>query len=619
MSLTVDIRDQKFVLYEMLDLESFFSSDKYSEHSKEIYDMTLELAEKIGQEEALPLLSVGDSEGAQFKDGNVTIPEGFKHLHKIMNDSGLFGMHVSPDNGGLGFPYVMDMASREHSVFNMGFTLYPEASIGAANLIASFGSEAQKSTYMTPMYEGKWGGTMVLTEPDAGSDVGALKTKAILQPDGSYRIKGSKIFISGGDNDLFDNIVHPVLARIEGAPEGTSGISIFLVPKYLVNADGSLGERNDLCVTGIEHKMGLKGSATCSMSFGDSGDCYGELLGAPGIGMRIMFQMMNGARIGMGLQGTGTASVAYLHALSYARERVQGADIANMSDPSAKKVPIINHPDVRRMLLSMKSQVEGMRALVYFCAWADDKTSITDDDESKKWKGIVDLLVPVVKSYCTDLGFKVTEQAIQIYGGAGYTKEFPVEQLMRDLKIGSIYEGTNGIQSLDLVGRKLGMDQGQPFKNLLAMMAESVSKAGAHETLQELAGTVGKAAQALGGAGAYFATCFQSGKQHIPVVQAYPFLNLFGNVALGWLHLWQADLATQKLQDIMKSEGVNADDKKGMYGLVEKNPDAAFYLGKIKGATYYIKNILPEAFSLSKTIQNGDLSILEIPDQSFGA
>jgi len=619
MSSTVDSRDQKFVLYEMLGLDSFFSSEKYSEHSREIYDMTLNLAEKIGQEEVLPMLSEGDSEGAKFKDGKVTIPEGFKKLHQTMNESGLFGMHVSPENGGLGFPSVMDLASREHSVFNMGFTLYPEAAIGAANLIASFGTESQKRTYMDAMYEGKWGGTMVLTEPEAGSDVGALKTKAVLQPDGSYRIKGSKIFISGGDNDLFENIVHPVLARIEGAPEGTPGISIFLVPKYMVNDDGSLGDRNDLCVTGIEHKMGLKASATCSMSFGDNDNCYGELLGEPGIGMRIMFQMMNGARIGMGLQGTGTASVAYLHALNYARERVQGADISNMNNPSAPKVPIINHPDVRRMLLSMKSQVEGMRALVYFCAWADDKTGITEGDEAKKWKGIVDLLVPVVKSYCTDVGFKVTEQAIQIYGGAGYTKEFPVEQLMRDLKIGSIYEGTNGIQSLDLVGRKLGLDNGRPFKNMLAMMMETIEKASAHETLQDLAGNMGKAVQALGGSAAYFASCFQEGKQHIPVVQAYPFLNLFGNVALGWLHLWQADLATQQLQEIMTSEGIDAKDKKAMYGLVAKNPEAAFYLGKVKGATYYIKNILPDVFSLSKTIQNGDLSILEIPDHSFGA
>jgi len=618
MGLIVDSRDQKFVLYEMLKLESFFSNPKFSDHSREIFDMTLELVEKFGMEEALPQLSAGDREGAQFKDGKVTIPEGFKKLHSIMNESGIFTMHIDPEHGGQGFPYVMDLAAREHTVFNMGYTLYPEAAIGAANLIANFGSEEQKRKYMDPMYAGKWGGTMVLTEPEAGSDVGALKTRAVLQADGSYRIKGSKIFISGGDNDLFENIVHPVLARIEGDPEGTSGISIFLVPKYRVNDDGSLGKRNDVNVTGIEHKMGLKASATCSMSFGEESECYGEILGEPRVGMRIMFQMMNGARIGMGLQGAGTASAAYLHALNYAKERVQSADIKNMRDPSAPKVPIIRHPDVRRMLLWMKSQVEGMRALVYFCAWADDKAKMEEGDEAKKWHGIVDLLVPVVKAYCTDMGFKVTEQAIQIYGGSGYTQEFPVEQLMRDLKIGSIYEGTNGIQSLDLVGRKLGLDQGKPFRNLLALMNETIQKAKQNDMLEDLPSDTEKSVQALAGAAAYFAVCYQSGKLQIPIVKAYPFLNLFGNVALGWFHLWQADIAASQLKQILATEAIDSGDRKAVAGLASKNSEAAFYLGKIKGATYYVKNVLPEAISLAKTIQNEDLSILEIPEESFG-
>lgn len=618
MGLIVDRRDQEFVLYEMLGLESFFSHAKYSEQSREVYDMTLELAEKIGQEEVLPQLSIGDKEGATFKDGKVTVPEGFKKLHSIMNESGFFLMHISPDEGGMGFPYVMDMAVREHSIFNMGFTLYPEATMGAANLIAAFGSEEQKRKYMDPMYAGAWGGTMVLTEPAAGSDVGALKTKAVLQPDGSYRIKGAKIFITGGDNDIFENIVHLVLARIEGDPEGTSGISIFLVPKYHVNDDGSLGDRNDVCVTGLEHKMGLKASATCSMSFGDKSECYGELLGQPRSGMRIMFKMMNGARMAMGLQGAGTASAAYMHALNYAKERVQGVDIKNIADPSAPKIPIIKHADVRRMLLWMKSQVEGMRAFVYFCSWADDKAKMLEGEEASKWQGIVDLLVPVVKAYCTDMGFKVTEQAIQIYGGAGYTQEFPVEQLMRDLKIGSIYEGTNGIQSLDLVGRKLGLDKGKPFKNMLGMMAETVSTASNNEALQELASGVEQAVQTLGDAGAYFGNCYQNGKPQIPIVKAYPFLNLFGNVALGWLHLWQSDLASTQLNKILAEEEIDGKDNKAISGLASKHSDAAFYIGKIKGATYYIKNVLPESIVLGKTIQNDDLSILEIPDESFG-
>ncbi len=623
MALTVDRRDQEFVLYEMLDLESFFSNAKYSEQSKDVYDMTLDLAEKIGHDEVLPLFSIGDKQGAQFKDGEVTIPEGFKKLHATMNDSGLFLVHLPPEDGGMGFPYVMDLAVREHSVFNMAFTLYPEAAMGAADLIATFGTEEQKRKYMDPMYAGSWGGTMVLTEPAAGSDVGALKTKAVLQADGSYRIKGSKIFITGGENDLFENIVHPVLARIEGDPEGTAGISIFLVPKFHVNDDGSLGDRNDVCCTGIEHKMGLKASATCSLSFGDRSECYGELLGKPRSGMRIMFQMMNGARIGMGLQGTGTASAAYLHALNYAKERVQGADLKNMSDPTAPKVPIIQHADVRRMLLWMKSQVEGMRALLYFCGWAVDKSKMTEAEEARKWKGIVDLLVPVVKAYCTDMGFKVTEQAIQIYGGAGYTQDYPVEQLMRDLKIGSIYEGTNGIQALDLVGRKLGMDKGMPFKNLLGIMTETIANVRSSgnksdELLQQLASSVEAAVKTLSDTGAYFAACYQNGKPQTSIIKAYPFLNLFGNVALGWLHLWQADLASTSLDAICAKANVDREDKAAVSALAGDNADAAFYLGKIQGATFYIRNVLPEAKALAEIIQNDDESILDIADASFG-
>lgn len=616
MGLLVDRRDQAFILYEMLGLESFFNNPKYSDQSKDVYDMTLDLVEKIAMEEALPQLALGDREGAQFREGNVTVPEGFKKLHAIMNESGLFLLHQPPEHGGMGFPYVMDIAVREHTVFNMAFTLYPEAALGAADLIATFGTDEQKEKYMAPMLAGKWGGTMVLTEPGAGSDVGALKTKAVPQPDGSYRIKGSKIFITAGENDLFENIVHPVLARIEGDPEGTGGISIFLVPKYHVNADGSLGERNDMCATGIEHKMGLKASATCSLSFGDRSECYGELLGEPRNGMRIMFQMMNGARIGMGLQGTGTASAAYLHALNYAKERMQGADLANMSNPQAPRVPIINHPDVRRMLLWMKSHVEGMRALLYFSAWADDKSKMEEGDEARTWKGIVDLLVPVVKAYCTDVGFKVTEQAIQIYGGYGYTQEYPVEQLMRDLKIGSIYEGTNGIQSLDLVGRKLSLDNGKPFAALVAKMRETV--ADADESLQQLAAIVGDAVATLEDTARFFADCHQQGKPQNPIIKAYPFLNLFGNVSLGWFHLWQADLAAKQLAGIYADAGVDATDTAATHGLAADNAEAAFYLGKVKSATYYIRNVLPEAKMQGELIQNGDLSILEIPDASFG-
>lgn len=619
MSLIADQRDQLFVLYEMLGIEDLLETEKYRDHSKDIYNMTLDLAVKLGNEEILPVLAKGDREGARFSDGSVTIPECYQALHKTLKESGFYTMHIAEEFGGQGLPSVIDAAAHEYSSFNLGFMLYPEAAVGAAGLIASYGSEAQQRTYMDKMMAGEWGGTMVLTEPGAGSDVGSLQTKAILQADGSYRIKGNKIFISGGDSDLFENIVHPVLARIEGDPEGTSGISIFLVPKYRVNEDGSLGERNDVHVTGIEDKMGLKGSATCAMSFGGDGECYAELLGEARSGMKIMFQMMNGARIAIGLQGLSTGSTAYLHALNYAKERVQGAELENMRDPSAKKVPIISHPDVRRMLLWMKTHVEGLRALVYFCAYAHDKSKAYSGDDARKWQGILDLLVPIVKAYGTDIGFKITEQAIQIHGGYGYTKDFPVEQFMRDMKIASIYEGTNGIQALDLVGRKLGQSGGKPFLDVLSMMKETVAKASSKPCLKALAEAFDQAVDRLVETATFFMECGQKGQMQHPVIKATPFMNLFGNIALAWFHLWQANIAVEWIEGVMGKGEFSLDDPKSTGSLLDSGEaDAAFYLGKVTGASFYIRNVLPEAHALATTIQNKDMSVVTMPEASFG-
>ena len=346
----VDSRDQKFVLYELLGVQDLFKTEQFKDFDQEMFDMTLDLTKQICEEHVLGCYQEVDSEGgAKFDKGKVAIPKQYHNVHKIMTDAGLFHMGISQESGGQGMPYVICMASYEYYSFHMGFMLYPEATTGAAHLIDVFGTDRQKKLYMEKMYAQEWGGTMCLTEADAGSDVGALKTKAVRQPDGTFKISGNKIFITSGENDLFKNMVHPVLARIEGDPAGTKGISIFLVPKYRVKEDGSMGEFNDVHCTGIEHKMGLKGSATCSMSFGDNGDCIGELLGEERKGIAIMFQMMNEARLGMGLQGSSTSSVSYLHALAYAKERIQGKNIKDMMNPDAPNVPIIQHPDVRRM------------------------------------------------------------------------------------------------------------------------------------------------------------------------------------------------------------------------------------------------------------------------------
>jgi len=618
-SFSVDTRDQSFVLYELLEIEQLLKYDRYSDYDRSMFDMALDLAVKLTRESVWPTFAVADREGATIKDGEVKVPACFHALRDAFIESGLAVIHVPLEQGGQGMPLVMDTATREHFIFNMGFNLYMEASIGAANLIAAYGSAQQKATYMEPMYTGKWGGTMALTEPGAGTDVGALTTRAIKQADGTYRLVGAKILISGGDSDLYTNIIHPVLARIEGDPAGSEGVSIFLVPKFLVNPDGSLGRRNDYTISGIEHKMGLKGSATCSMSFGDHQECYGEILGEPRQGLRIMFQMMNEARIGMGVQGVGTASLAYLQALKYAKERIQSVDISKAKDPSAPKVPIIRHPDVRRMLMWMKTHVEGMRGLVYFCSLADDKAHCTDGAEAKHWHGIRDLLIPLVKAYCTDVGFRVTDLALQTHGGYGYTQDYPIEQLMRDMKIGSIYEGTNGVQALDLVGRKLTMNKGETFKALVAMIQERVKSHQDQPLMQPLAGPLHIAIQDLVASATYFYDCATGGKPIIPVVKAYPFLNLFGTVALGWFHYWAAAVAAPKFLAIASAHKVDPNDPVAVAALAKAHADAAFYLGKLHGATFYMKNVLPEAGLLAANIKNNDLSLLAINDESFAS
>ncbi len=611
----VDTRDQQFVLYEMLKIQDdLLGKGPYEEIDKDTTDMVLDLIKNICEEEGMPTYEEGDRTGAKLIDGSVKAPECYHPLFKVMTESGLFTMGIPTEAGGQGFPYVVDSAGREFYAYNMGFLLYPEAAIGAGHLVEEYGTEEQKKKYARPVFEGRYGGTMVLTEPEAGSDVGALKTKAVKQPDGSYKIFGSKIFISGGDSDLFENIVHPVLARIEGDPAGTKGISIFIVPKYLVNDDGSLGERNDYSITGIEHKMGIKGSATCSMSFGDNGNCYAELLGEERSGMKIMFNMMNGARILMGVQGSSTSSIAYLTALEYAKERIQGKNIKDMMNPDAPDTTIINHPDVRRMLIWMKSQTEAMRALYCYCCACMDRAIVTGDD---KWQLLADLLLPVTKAYNTDQAFKVTEQAIQCFGGYGFCQDYPVEQYMRDMKIASLYEGTNGIQSLDLVGRKLGMKKGSVFMSLLGEMNSTIEQYKGNAKLTDMATQTKAAIDMLAGMAMYFAQCGKENKFMVPITNAKPFMNLTGNVVFAWLLFWQAGIAQEALEKIFADNSIDASDSKAVRAFVADNKEAAFYQGKVYSAQYYINNVLPEADAIATAIKKEDMSLMKIQDASF--
>ena len=618
-NLLVNTRDQRFTLYEMLDIEKELCSlPCFSEHSQELYDMTMDVGVKLAVEAVYPTLMEADREGCRYEDGNVTVPQCFHKLLKIFTEGGWSTTSTSVEAGGQGLPYTLSLALHEAFGHNFSFLSYPFLAVGAAHLVEKFGTERQKRVYMDKMYAGQWGGTMALTEPEAGSDVGSLKTKAVKQADGTYRITGSKIFITSAENDLFENIVNPVLARIEGDPAGTKGISIFLVPKFVPKEDGTPGRRNDIRVTGIEHKMGIRASATCSISMGDNGDCYAELLGEERQGMKIMFQMMNEARISVGVQGLAAASAAYLHALNYARERVQGANLMQIMNPDAPRVPIIQHADVRRMLLWMKAHVEGMRALVFYCGLCFDKSEcLPDGDEREKWHGMLELLTPVCKAYCTDTGFRVTEEAIQVYGGYGYCQDYPVEQLMRDVKIASIYEGTNGIQALDLVARKLGQRKGANFVNLLGAMGATLKEYGESGAMKDLAPGLQAAMGALGETGMFFANCGKEGKFMVPVAHAVPFQRLMGNVVLGWLLFWQGGIASKALDAIIAKKGVDAGDAAARAALIQDDAEAAFYDGKVQGARYYVKNVLPEAAARAAAIKSSDLSVLDIGEESF--
>jgi alkylation response protein AidB-like acyl-CoA dehydrogenase len=615
-NLIMDERDQKFVLYEMLNMDKLCEHPRFADFSRETFDMILDEARKFALEEIFPTLKEADKEGCRLEKGQVYAPKCFHRIYKLFCESGWNSMGFPPELGGQGLPQLMRIAANDWFIHNFAFVAYPGLTSGAAHLIEVYGSEEQKKKYLYKMVKGEWAGTMCLTEPGAGTDVGNLSTKAIRQPDGTFRIQGTKIFITSGDHDLTENIIHPVLARIEGDPAGTKGISIFLVPKYLVNADGSPGKRNDYEIAGIEEKMGIHGSSTCLINFGDNGECYGELLGEERDGMRIMFQMMNEARIGVGMQGLTSATIAHLHALQYAKERLQGASLLDFANPAAPRVPLIHHADIRRMLLWMKSHVEGMRAFMYFASYCGDMTRTAPDEAAaEKWMGILEVLTPICKAYCTDMGFLVINNAMQIYGGYGYCAEYPIEQFMRDEKIACIFEGANGIQALDLVGRKLGMRKGACFMALYKEMQDIITRY--KNLLPELADDVQAGINTMAEMATFFAKSAKAGKFMIPVGNAYPYLMLMGRVICACFLYWEAGIAQEKLNLIIGQKGIDRNDAAKWSELIKSDKDAAFYAGKLASAKYFIKNELPQIEATVKAIKSEDLSIMEIAEESF--
>ena len=479
------LRDMKFVMQEMLNVGQLTEYERFTEADTDTLDAILEQSGKFSSEVLAPLNVIGDQEGCtRNADGSVTTPTGFKDAYKQVVEGGMMGLAHSPEYGGMGMPGVWHIAAGEmQSAANMAFAMYPGLTNGASKAIEIGGSEAQKNTYLPKMISGEWTGTMNLTEPHCGTDLGLLKTKAVPQADGSYKITGQKIFISAGEHDMSENIIHLCLARIEGAPDGVKGISLFIVPKFKLDKDENPAERNPVTCGAIEHKMGIHGNSTCVMNFDDA---EGYLIGEENKGLRVMFVMMNRARLDVGMQGLAQSEVAYQNAAAYAKDRLQGRSLTGPKNENGPADPLIVHPDIRRMLMETKAFNEGARALIYWAAMLEDLELVHEDEKFReKADDYLGLLTPVIKGYLTDKAMATTIDCQQIFGGHGFIEEWGMSQFVRDMRIALIYEGANGVQALDLVGRKLARKGGRALMSLNAEIDTFLGENSDNENLSE--------------------------------------------------------------------------------------------------------------------------------------
>ena len=595
-------RDHKFIIKEWLDGKKIFGLERFKEYlSIEDVDGILDQSLKMSREIVAPTNDDGDTIGATFKDGIVTVPPSFHKAFKFIQENGWGSSNSDPDGEGA-LPEILNEAVREFIIgANPAISPYIGLCGGIASVIKAFGSPEQVPFYTAKMFQGVWGGTMCLTEPGGGSDVGDLTTKAYPTDNPLiYKVKGTKCFITGGDHDLTENIIHLVLARVDGAAPGTKGLSLFIVPKIWVNEDGSLGESNDVSTVGIEHKMGLKGSATAVLSFGEEDRCLGILLGKVpdekgfGQGMAQMFKMINGSRLDTGHSALAVATVAYNNAVQYAKERIQGRPITN---PKGNRVPIIQHEDVRRMLLTQKATLEAMRAMIFQGYYYLDLIEFGDDPaDISAAKRSIEVITPLIKAYCSDQGWLMITEAIQVFAGYGFTEEYPVARQARDVKIYSIWEGTNFIQSMDLVGRKWSLDKGNVFKEWMMELVTFVQANQDHNTFAREFGVMGKALLAYQ---ELMDTVLGYFKEDIRLVPLYStrILRITAEVYAGYLLMQQALVAQKKL-----SQG---------------NEDKDFYTGKIHSAKFYVHNIVPDVMATVRIIKEADTSALDIPEEAF--
>ena len=585
-------KDMQYVLNDVLDVKNS-SIPGYADLDADFLSAILEEAGKITSQVLAPLNAVGDQEGCHFENGVIRTPAGFKDAFEQVKEGGWTGIDCDPEFGGQGLPYLVGTAVGEmFASSNMAFGMYQGLTHGAYSAIHAHGTEAQKQTYLPNMVSCDWTGTMNLTEPHCGTDLGLMRTKAEPQADGTFKITGQKIFISAGDHDLSENVIHLVLAKIPGGPDGVKGISLFIVPKFMVNEDGSLGARNAVAVGKIEEKMGIHGNATCVMNYDGA---TGFLLGDEHKGMRAMFTMMNEARLGVGLQGYSQAEVAYQNAVAYAKDRLQGRDVTGVKNPDGPADPLIVHPDIRRNLIDQKSFVEGARAFTFWGASLIDKAHREGDADAN---GLISLLTPVIKGFLTDKGYEYASAAQQVYGGHGYIEEWGMSQFARDARITMIYEGANGVQALDLVGRKLAQDGGKHVMAFFEMVKNfaSENKGWDEDFDRDFLGPLKAASKDLQAAGMYF---MQNGMKNPnnALAGSYDFMHMFGHVCLGlmWARMGKASIEALK----------NGAD------------DAAFHETKIKTGRYYMARQLPATALHLARIQSGADTVMGLSEDQF--
>ena len=587
--------DIRFILNEVIDAGHLTQFAGYGEATPEMVDTILDEAARVCEQVLFPLNQSGDSEGCTFNSGNVTTPSGFKDAYKTFREGGWTGLSCKTEFGGQGLPLLLNFVIDEMVCSaNLSLGMYPGLSHGAYNAIEKHASDDLKQIYLPKLVDGTWTGTMCLTEPQCGTDLGLIRTKVDPQKDGSYKVTGTKIFISAGEHDLADNIIHLVLARLPDAPPGIKGISLFLVPKFLPKTDGSPGERNKLACGSIEHKMGIKASATCVMNFDGA---TGWLVGKPNKGMSAMFTMMNEARLAVGLQGLGLAEVSYQNAVAYARERLQGRALTGAKFPLKPADPLIVHPDVRRNLLTMRALTEGCRALAYWVGRdLDVETKQTDETVRSDAADFVALMTPIIKSFLTDVGFDIANRGVQIYGGHGYIRDHGMEQFVRDARITQIYEGANGIQALDLVGRKMAEDYGrlmrQFFHPVTAFIAAEKDNPALLDMMPSFMSGFGKLQMAsVTVASRGFGNPDEAG------AAASDYLNLFALVAVGFMWLKMAKVSAVALS--------------------VPGAKASFYEAKLKTARFYFSKIMPQVNALNLAILAGSRTVMDFPAEAF--